>query len=53
MWGMHVVVVGSPFDEGMEIFGPFKTGDEAVAWAEQNCDEQLWWAVPLHEPGSE
>ena len=30
--GIHVVVVGNPF-EGMSIYGPFPTGDEANDWA--------------------
>jgi len=44
--GMHVVVIGSPFD-GQRIVGPFATGEEAIEWAEQNIRNEDWWAVPL------
>lgn len=46
--GMHVLCVGNPFD-GIRIYGPFATGEEANEFA----DEQKlgdWWAVPLLSP---
>ncbi|WP_171901273.1 hypothetical protein ACFLEY_22270 [Bradyrhizobium sp. YCK136] len=46
MTGMHVVAIGSPFD-GIDIVGPFKTGAEAVEWADRNCNDVEWNAVPL------
>ena len=48
--GMHVVVVGDPF-EGMAIYGPFKTGVDAVWWAERKHANDVWWAVPLRASG--
>ena len=51
--GMHVVVVGDPFD-GMSIYGPFPTGDEANDWAQCNGKTDLedvdWWVVRLESP---
>ena len=51
--GMHVVVVGNPFD-GMTIHGPFATGDEANEWADCNDKTDLdnvdWWVICLESP---
>ena len=51
--GMHVVVVGNPFD-GMTIYGPFATGDEANEWANSNDKTDLdnvdWWVLRLESP---
>lgn len=50
--GMHVVIVGNPVD-GVEIFGPFKTGDEATEWGDSHADVgkyRDWWVVPLTAP---
>jgi hypothetical protein len=46
MTGMHIVAIGSAFD-GIEIVGPFKTGSDAVEWADRNCGDKEWNAVPL------
>ena len=48
--GMHVVIIGNPVD-GLKIYGPFKTADAAVAWAEDVTD--TWWIAPLEEPINE
>lgn len=50
LMGLHVAVVGDPID-GIEIFGPFKTGCEAVDWL-ASCDLN-GWIVPLQEPVAE
>ena len=46
--GMHVVLYGNPVD-GIKLFGPFKTGDEAVRWAGREIDD-AWWIAPLSHP---
>ena len=47
LMGMHVVLVGNPVD-GVEVFGPFKTGDDAVEWASAYCrDDRDWWVARL------
>lgn len=46
--GMHVVVSGNPFD-GMTVWGPFKTGEDATLWADAEIDSD-WWIVPLEYP---
>lgn len=44
--GMHVVLIGNPID-GMEIFGPFKTGIDAANWAERYACGDSWVVAPL------
>jgi len=46
--GMHVVMTGDPAN-GFAILGPFATRDEALAWAERECDGD-WWLLPLVAP---
>lgn len=48
--GMHVVLVGDPIN-GMTVYGPFKTGTDAVMWASENTDN-VWVAAPLYAPES-
>ena len=43
--GMHVVIVGNVVD-GIRIFGPFKTGELAIEWAQAVRDYD-WWVAPL------
>jgi len=47
--GTHVVMEGNPGD-GFVIHGipAFQDHDDAVEWAEQNCDEG-WWIMPLQD----
>lgn len=47
LMGMHVVIVGNPRD-GVEIYGPFKTGADAVDYGHSIEDE--WWIAPLQAP---
>ena len=49
--GMHIVMVGNPVG-GFRYYGPFKTSEDAIYWADRNVDD-LWWAVPLEEPAEE
>lgn len=48
--GMHVVLMGNPVD-GLKVFGPFKTPDDAVRWAGEEIDD-TWWIAPLAAPDS-
>lgn len=50
--GMHIVVVGNPFD-GLSVFGPFATFEEARAWADANGRNDDWRVVLLHSPDEE
>lgn len=49
--GLSVVLVGNPVN-GLEVFGPFATPDEAVDWASSNSDDQDWWVAPLQAQDS-
>lgn len=44
--GMHIVITGNPVD-GLFFYGPFKTSEDAVVWAERNQDGVEWWIAPL------
>lgn len=46
--GMHVVISGNPVD-GLTVWGPFKTGDDAMRWASAEIDD-TWWIAPLAYP---
>jgi hypothetical protein len=48
---MHVVLVGNPLD-GIAVFGPFNTYDEALDWAEGNANDGEWWITKLCLAGS-
>lgn len=43
--GMHVVLIGDPIN-GMEVFGPFKTGIDAEKWASAYAIDS-WVIAPL------
>ena len=45
LMGMHILITGDPVD-GFEYFGPFKTGEEAIAAGEDHLDGD-WWIAPL------
>lgn len=45
--GMHVVLVGNPVD-GLTIYGPFDTGEDASTWADDYVSSDAWWIAPLH-----
>lgn len=45
---MFVLVTGNPFD-GMQVFGPIATEDEAEELAREFSDTD-WWIVPLVSP---
>jgi len=53
---MYVVATGSPFD-GLTVYGPFASNDEAVEWAKCNLVTDLsdvpWWVVPLERTTEE
>jgi hypothetical protein len=44
----HVVLLGKP-TEKQKLYGPFKTHEDAMYWAEDldGCD---WWVLPVHKP---
>jgi len=44
--GMHVVLVGNPVD-GLTIYGPFTTAEDANEWADSNINADDWWVAPL------
>ena len=46
-----VVVLGSPFD-GMKLFGPFDTMDDAHRYGE-GWDGNDWWLVEVSPPEKE
>jgi hypothetical protein len=50
--GMHVVLVGNPVD-GLTIYGPFTTGEDANDWADSNVKNEDWWAAPLASSATE
>jgi hypothetical protein len=45
---IFIVVVGNPA-QGFTTYGPFSSGDEATAWAEQITDD-TWWVDTLIPP---
>lgn len=47
--GMHVLVHGD-LGNGFEVLGPFKTGDAAVEWGDQNIRGEYWEVFSLREP---
>lgn len=47
LYGLVIVVSGNPVD-GFYFFGPFKTGEDAIEWAERSRDGRTdWWIAPL------
>lgn len=44
--GMSVVVFGNPVD-GIQVIGPFDTGEDATRWADLVFNDGDWWVVPL------
>jgi hypothetical protein len=46
MMGMHIIVRGDPIN-GLSFIGPFKTGNDALDWAEMNLHDTDWWTTPL------
>lgn len=45
---LDTLVVTGTIGDGFQMFGPFES-DDAVPWAERNCNEE-WWMVPLESP---
>ena len=45
LMGMHILITGNPVD-GFERYGPFKTGEDAIAAGEDRLDGD-WWIAPL------
>lgn len=43
--GLHVCILGNVID-GIGIFGPFKTRDDAIRWGEYQGDGD-WYIAPL------
>lgn len=42
------VIIGDPID-GITVYGPFLSGEDAVEWAEQFASgTQNWWVTELH-----
>jgi hypothetical protein len=46
MTGLHIIVRGDPIN-GLSFIGPFKTGDDAMNWADVNLHDTDWWIAPL------
>ena len=47
---MFVLTFENPFD-GITLYGPFDTLEEAIAYAEFNAlDYEDWWVTKLHPP---
>jgi hypothetical protein len=46
MFGLHIIVRGDPIN-GLSFIGPFKTGDDAMNWADAHIDDTDWWIAPL------
>lgn len=45
----YCVAQGNPFD-GVTLYGPFDTTEEADEWATANGDNLDWWIVDLNSP---
>jgi len=41
-----VVITGNPVD-GLDIYGPFATAEEANNWADCEQAGEDWWVAPL------
>lgn len=48
LFGMHVVMIGNPVD-GFTIYGPFKTGEDAILWAQDEVETD-WWIAKVFPP---
>lgn len=48
----YCVAQGNPFD-GVTLYGPFETSEEASEWAESNDGNFDWWIVNLNAPEDE
>lgn len=46
---MYIVVFGNAFN-GMTVFGPFQTSEEARTYAESHADGDDWNVVPVYKP---
>ncbi len=46
-----VIITGNPID-GITIYGPFFSPEEAIEWAEENRGE-IWWMTQLEHPKTE
>lgn len=46
MMGLHIIALGNVVD-GFTFIGPFKTGDDAVGFAERNYPDDEWHVAPL------
>ena len=47
----HVVAFGNPFD-GVTLYGPFPTWDDAADFGEAESDQSDWFVVSLESPKS-
>jgi hypothetical protein len=45
-----VLVVGDPFDGGLECYGPFPSELEAGEWGAAEFPDNTYWSVKLHDP---
>lgn len=45
----YCVAQGNPFD-GVTLYGPFETSEEADDWAAANDGNFDWWIVNLNDP---
>ncbi len=53
MYGLHIVITGNPVD-GLFFYGTFKTGEEAMEWADINQQDKKvlstpWWTTTYSE----
>lgn len=46
---MVVVAIGTAFD-GIKLFGPFESAEDATDWASTEIKKEPWWVVPVEEP---
>lgn len=47
-----VVAIGNPFD-GIVMYGPFDTTDDANEWADHEVSNDTWWVMSLMDPASD
>lgn len=48
----HIIITGNPVG-GFEYHGPFPGAEEALTWADANCQGEEWWATRLSSPDAD
>lgn len=49
---MYLIIVGNPLD-GLNIFGPFDTQEDALWYGENNHQGEDWWYAETIDPDGE